>query len=81
MKQEVIKSRLGTIVIEEKETSKEDLFVGDIRISFTPNFPTKKNGAKLECFSIDFPRHNKYAPRNDYEFLLSWYKEGKLLRY
>ncbi len=81
MKVKKIEFEFGLLTLEEKENGHdEEGFVGDIRLSFKPNFPTKKDGAELKCFSIDYPRHNPYHEVDYYEWLMSWYKEGRLIK-
>ncbi len=80
MKTKIFEFEFGVLTLQEKENGHyEDGFVGDIRLSFTPNFPTGKDGAELKFHSIDYPGHNPYHKVDYYEWLMSWYKDGRLI--
>lgn len=76
MRRKEIKTDLGKIIIEQKETeADEDIFVGNVRLIFEPNLPKEKDGLKLQCFSLHTP--DSYNSSKNYEWLFSWYKDGR----
>ena len=73
MKTEMINTKLGDIIIEEKDSAEDkEVFVGAIRMRFKPNLP-KQEGKHLKIFSCSMPEHSE---DKSYRYLMSWYNDN-----